>query len=345
MFSGLKDEYGEMDSSGSIFKAPNYTLDSGDVLEDCQMCYQTYGELNQARDNCVVVCHALTGNASLDVWWQGLLGTNQPLDTSRYFVVCCNILGSCYGSTSPMSMNPQTRKPYGIDFPSITVKDTVRLQLLLLQEELKVNSIRSVIGGSFGGMQAVEFMVQGGDYLKSAVPMACGARHTAWQIAISQVQRNAIYADPAWQAGSYAQATQGLALARQMGMISYRTAGGYQQKFGRETNDKGQWQVSSYLDYQGEKFLDRFDPITYVKLTEQMDTHDAADQLKNVDIPALVLGIDSDVLYPLEEQEQLTKLIPNAEMKVIHSTEGHDGFLLEQEQVGGFLTEFLNNRI
>jgi homoserine O-acetyltransferase len=210
----------------------------------------------------------------------------------------------------------------------------------------------------------------GSPFVRSVVPIACGAAYTAWQIAISEVQRQAIYADPKWETDPF-QATKGLEVARQMGMISYRTAKGYQDKFGRQTRRNGGiagaknddcnssklmygsdalWQVKSYLEYQGIKFIDRFDPITYVKLTEQMDSHDVsrgrggsvADVLSKVEIPACVLGIDSDVLYPLSEQEELADCIPNSELKVIHSDDGHDGFLLEQDQVARHIVDFLD---
>jgi homoserine O-acetyltransferase/O-succinyltransferase len=189
------------------------------------------------------------------------------------------------------------------------------------------------------------------------VPIACGASHTAWQIAISEVQRQAIYADPHWEKDPM-NATKGLEVARQMGMISYRTPQGYRGKFGRQLRHVDSplygtgatWQVKAYLEYQGTKFIDRFDPITYVKLTEQMDSHDisrnrggsVADVLQKIEIPTCVLGIDSDVLYPLSEQEELAANIPGAELRIIHSEDGHDGFLLEQEQVAGHIIEFLN---
>jgi homoserine O-acetyltransferase/O-succinyltransferase len=193
------------------------------------------------------------------------------------------------------------------------------------------------------------------------VPIACGAAHTAWQIAISEVQRQAIYSDPNWEHDPF-KATKGLEVARQMGMISYRTPTGYQNKFGRQLQTKegetdvpeygsnAPWQVKSYLEYQGIKFIDRFDPITYVKLTEQMDSHNIArargssveEVLKQIEIPACVLGIDSDILYPLSEQEQLAEHMPDAELNIIHSLDGHDGFLLEQDQVGHHIIGFLD---
>ena len=384
----MKDEYGTMDDSGKTYICNNFRLENGQILPHAQLRYQTYGILNETtRDNVLVVCHALTGNASLHGWWGDLLGEQLAFDTSQYFVVCCNILGSCYGSTNPTSINPETKRPYGKDFPDVSVRDTVRLQLLLLQQELKLSSVKAVIGGSFGGMQTLEFAVQAGSsmansdmndddnalnylqdnfydsegnpFVRSVIPIACGAQHTAWQIAISEVQRQAIQKDPYWETEPE-KATAGLEIARQLGMVTYRTPQGYHTKFGRELLDaasppygaRARWQVQSYLEYQGQKFLSRFDPITYVKLTEQMDSHDLArgrghtlaEVLSRVNIPALVLGIDSDVLYPLAEQEELAALFPAGTLKVIHSEDGHDGFLLEQEQVGQHIIDFLQLR-
>mmetsp|Transcript_23286 Transcript_23286/g.38577 ORF Transcript_23286/g.38577 Transcript_23286/m.38577 type:complete len:489 (+) Transcript_23286:146-1612(+) len=385
--SSMDDEYGKLTDEGKTFCLPHFELENGVIMEEAQLRYQTYGKLNpDTRDNVIVVCHALTGNASLHSWWGDLLGPQKAFDTSKYLIVCCNILGSCYGSTSPQSINPKTNRPYSTDFPDISVQDTVKLQLLLLQNELLIKSVKSVIGGSFGGMQAVEYAVQagrtGGDFtedatgnddnappfVKSVIPIACGAAHTGWQIAVSEVQRQAIMADPHWTSGRPELATAGLAVARQIGMVSYRTAHGYDSKFGRKlqhkkwaTKDeieaaplygsKVKFQAQSYLQYQGEKFLSRYDPVTYVKMTEQMDSHNIArgrdgdtlaDVLATVEIPALVMGIDSDVLYPLEEQEQLADGLPHGTLKIVASANGHDGFLLEQDQVGNNIIEFLN---
>lgn len=311
------------------------------------------------------------GNASLHTWWGDMLGPGLAYDTSKYFVVCANILGSCYGSTSPTSPNPSCpdKKPYLSSFPDISVRDTVRLQLHMLKKDLNIHSVKAVIGGSFGGMQTLEFAMLGGSeqaefktgdkpFVRSVIPIACGATHTAWQIAISETQRQAIYADPKWNNGDVDPndpPLAGLSVARQIGMVTYRTQMGYEQKFGRAIKGDGpvygsnaSWQVKSYLEYQGTKFLSRFDPVTYVKLTEQMDTHDVGRNrggkekaLSTVKIPTLILGIDSDVLYPLIEQEELAKLMPNSELKIIRSDAGHDGFLLEQVQVGNHIIDFL----
>eukprot|EP00586_Coscinodiscus_wailesii_P011599 CAMPEP_0172512526 /NCGR_PEP_ID=MMETSP1066-20121228/245447_1 /TAXON_ID=671091 /ORGANISM="Coscinodiscus wailesii, Strain CCMP2513" /LENGTH=396 /DNA_ID=CAMNT_0013292399 /DNA_START=191 /DNA_END=1381 /DNA_ORIENTATION=+ len=351
----MADEYGEMTSDGESYTHPTpFQLESGDVLPEAILKYQTYGNLNDERDNVIVICHALTGNASLHTWWGGLLGPSLPFDTNKYYIICANILGSCYGSTSPVSINRQTNKIYGNDFPDVTVRDTVGLQLHLLRS-LNIKSVKSVIGGSFGGMQAVEYAAMAGigddPYVRSVIPIACGSRHTAWQIGISEVQRQAIYADPKWNNGNVDfndLPLAGLSVARMLGMVSYRTSLGYDKKFGRRVNENGAWEVRNYLEYQGNKFLKRFDPVTYVKLTEQMDTHDIGRNregekaaLENCKIPALVLGIDSDVLYPLREQEELVDLFKKGQMEIIHSDAGHDGFLLEQDQVGNRITQFL----
>lgn len=207
-------------------------------------------------------------------------------------------------------------------------------------------------------MQALEWTILGGDFVSSAVVIGCGARHTAWQIGISETQRQAIYADPKWKDGDFDLSdppTSGLSVARQIAMISYRSAKSYELKFGREVDPKsGGFQVQSYLHYQGQKFLDRFDALTYVRLTEQMDTHDVArgrgygdgpnaleTVLGTIRCPVLVLGMDSDLLYPLEEQQYIARHIPHAKMGVVHSLNGHDGFLLEQDQVGNFIHNFL----
>ncbi|GMH67305.1 hypothetical protein TrRE_jg6126, partial [Triparma retinervis] len=243
----MEDEYGTMTSEGDKYTVKDFLLESGQILPSATLNYKTYGSLNPSRDNVIVVCHALTGNASLDGWWGGLLGKGKAFDTDKYFVVCCNILGSCYGSTSPTSLSPHTSKPYGMSFPDVSVQDSVRLQLSLLKDGLKASSIKSVIGGSFGGMQTLEFAVQscspsslpqvGSPYVRSCVPIACGVSHTAWQIGISEVQRQCIYKDPKWGGGVWEKGEgprEGLELARMMGMISYRTKEAYDSKFGRK---------------------------------------------------------------------------------------------------------------
>jgi homoserine O-acetyltransferase/O-succinyltransferase len=371
----LKDEYGEMTDSGEICTFHNVVLEHGGLLPKVDVCYNSYGQLNEAKDNCMIVCHALTGNSQLDGWWGDMLGPGKSFDTDKYFVVCANVLGSCYGSTGPKSIDPTTNKPYGMSFPECTIRDTVNVHMRMLKEHLGVKSVHCVLGGSLGGMQALEWTIMGGDFIKNAVLIGCGSSHTAWQIAISEAQRQAIYADPKWNDGNVDMEdppNKGLAVARQMAMIWYRSSTSYAGKFGRKhlpeekentvaaggvTNPLGYkvprdkvYKVQTYLEYQGYKFKDRFDPVTYIKVTEQMDSHDIG-RGRGEDIPAvlqgistncLVVGIKSDILYPLHEQNELATNIPNADFEVIEGEDGHDAFLLEQEQLAGFIKKFLN---
>eukprot|EP01038_Epipyxis_sp_PR26KG_P008272 gene8272-11197_t len=352
----MKDEYGCLDCAGDTFVCPSFILESGVVMINVETRYNTFGKLNERKDNAILVCHALTGNSRLDQWWGCMLGDGKCFDTSKYFLVCANILGSCYGSTGPMSVNPQTGRIYGNSFPDVTIRDTVSLQIKLMKEHLGVSSVRCVIGGSMGGMQALEWAIMGEDFVRSSIIIGCGAKHSAWQIGISETQRQAIYADPLWHGGDIDPNNppkSGLSVARQIAMISYRTKASYDLKFGREIDSKtGAWEVARYLEYQGKKFLDRFDALTYVKIINQMDTHDITRDrndnlnniLSNVKCTTLVIGIDSDLLYPLSEQEELAKNIPNCQMEILSSPNGHDSFLIEQIQMSYLITEFLNRQ-
>lgn len=352
---GMQDEYGKMDASGNTYRLENYSLELGDELPEVEIRYKTFGKLNEAKDNVVVVCHALTGNASLDEWWGTMLGPGRSFDTNRFFVVCANVIGSCYGSTGPTSVDPKTGKLYGNAFPDVTIRDSVKAHLEMVKEGIGANGIHAVVGGSLGGMQTLEWALIGGEFVKKAVVIGCGSEHTAWQIGISEAQRQCIYADPKWNGGDVDMSDpprRGLGVARQQAMLSYRTAKAYHDKFGRDTkkptDGKEQFEVRSYLEYQGTKFEDRFDAISYVKITEQMDTHDvgrgrggAEVALSQMKAQVMVVGIDSDILYPLHEQEALHAAIPGAEMRVIRSDEGHDGFLLEQDQLAKFIDNFI----
>mmetsp|Transcript_3964 Transcript_3964/g.6231 ORF Transcript_3964/g.6231 Transcript_3964/m.6231 type:complete len:403 (-) Transcript_3964:192-1400(-) len=354
--SGMEDEYGVMDASGNIAVLPDFQLECGKTLKSPQVCYKTWGTLNEQKDNAMVVCHALTGNADLESWWGGLLGPGKPFDTDKYFVVCANVVSSCYGSTNHASTDPDTGKPYGRYFGPVTVRDSVGMHLAMVQG-LGVRGIQAVIGGSLGGMQALEWLLLGGPLVKAGVVIGCGATHTSWQIAVSEAQRQAIYADPRWAGGHYPPEhppLKGLSVARQIAMVTYRSSEGYHRKFGREVQPHPEahegeaFSVRSYLEYQGEKFLSRFDPLSYVQMTELMDSHDVGrgrggvDQaLASVQQPTLVIGIDSDILYPLWMQEELAEKIPGADLKIVRSIDGHDAFLLEQEQISGFINDFL----
>ena len=370
----MEDEYGDMDNTGSTYRAKRLELESGKTLQEVDLRYRTWGELNEAKDNAIVVCHALTGNAALNDWWGSFLGDGKPFDTSKYFVVCANLLGSCYGTTGPTSINPETGKQYGGDFPHVTVRDAVRLQKKMLRDAEGVNSVKCVIGGSLGGMQTLEWLFSDNDdghqqgdapYVRSAMPMACGLQHHTWQVAISETQRQALYADPAFKDGNYdgdAPPVRGLALARQIAMVSYRSHAAYQSKFGRRRMVEGSevkecdapldasFSVRNYLEYQGNKFVTRFDANSFKTLTELMDSHDVGRGRGGIEKaagtltqPIHVIGIDSDNLYPISEQQHVAEMVPESELTIIRNDDGHDGFLLAQDDIAPIMHTFLNS--
>ncbi len=327
---------------------PEFELESGVWLREVPVAYKTFGRLNRRRDNVIVVCHALTGNAAVDAWWSGLLGPGRALDTRRYFIVCANVPGSCYGTVGPTTIHPETGRPYGPAFPRVTIRDMVRLHRKLL-DSLGVEQVYAAIGGSMGGMQVLEWAFEG-SYVQRIIPIAVGGRHSAWCIGWSEAQRQAIYADPEWKGGYYdRQPEAGLAAARMMAMISYRSRSSFEARFGRERMpERGCFAVESYLRYQGKKLVERFDANAYVRLTEAMDAHDVSrgrgvyeEVLASIQQPTLVIGVDSDVLYPLEEQEELVRYIPRAELAVLHSPHGHDAFLIEQETLNTWIKVWL----
>lgn len=360
--STLDDEYaGAMndESSGSTHVVGTFRLESGEALRHVGVKYRTWGRLNEKRDNCLLVCHALTGSHELGNWWGGLLGPGKAFDTDKYHVVCINTLGSPYGTRSPItdcsSMSAEPRR--GPDFPAATVRDAVALQACVLRDAVGVDEVACVVGGSMGGMLALEFCYHNRPLVRSAALVSTNGRHGAWQIAMNALQRNAIAADPAFKGGKYAAdapPTLGLSLARQVAMVSYRTHNAYATKFGRRaakaSDETMEYDVESYLQYQGTKFNERdFDANCYVYLTKLMDSHDVGrgrgkypQVLSQVQQPTLVLGVTSDVLYPLHEQQELAIHLGNCQgFHAINSDEGHDGFLLEQDAVGKHLTAFL----
>ena len=334
---------------------PSFRFEDGTEFFDVPVAYQTWGQLNAAHDNAVLVCHALTGNSAVDEWWPGMLGPDRALDTNRYFVICANVIGSPYGTLSPLSVNPASGKRYGADFPVPTLRDTVALHKLLL-EALDVRQVAFAIGGSMGGMQVLEWAFHG-DFVRALVPIGVGGRHSAWCIAWSEAQREAIRRDPAWQQGRYAELAgpdEGLAVARMIAMISYRSFDSFGRRFGRELelpDDPAMFSMGSYLRYQGKKLVERFDANCYMRLTESMDTHDVArgrgeyhEVLHNIAQPALVIGMDSDLLYPLQEQRELAENMPNAELAILEAAHGHDSFLIEIEAIDTMVREWQRRR-
>ena len=325
-------------------------LQCGDTLDSVEVAYRTWGALSAAGDNAVVVCHALTGSSDVDQWWQDLLGPGRSLDPDRDFVICANVLGSCYGSTGPTSIRPGTGRPWGADFPPINVRDMVEVQRLLL-DALGVQKIRLVIGGSLGGLQALEWALLD-DRVRAVTVIAASAHHSAWCIAQSEAQRAAIVADPKWCDGHYeleAQPAAGLAAARMMAICSYRSPVSFQDRFGRAAHPGGDFQISDWIRFHGGALVDRFDANAYVALTRAMDRHDVghgrggvARSLGSITVPVLVVSIDSDGLYPPAEQEELSRLIPDAEIHTLHSPHGHDAFLIETGELESRVRAFRN---
>lgn len=327
----------------------DFVTESGFRFTNPPVAYKSWGTLNKDRDNVILICHALTGHAAADEWFSGIFGTGNICDPETDFIICINVPGSCYGSVGPWSENPASGEPYRSGFPEITIRDMVRFQQLLLNQ-LEINGVKTVIGGSLGGMQALEFALMD-SRIQSAVMIAMGKEHSPWAIGISHAQRSAIAADAKWNNGNYEYddgPSNGLAAARMMAMITYRTPDNYSGKFGRFPQENSElFQVESYLDYQGKKLADRFDAHSYMILTKAMDTHDISynrshfdEVLKRVEIPVQVIGIDSDLLYPTREQKELAALLPNGRYHEIQSVYGHDAFLIEFDQLKNIVKPF-----
>jgi homoserine O-acetyltransferase/O-succinyltransferase len=346
----------------SVFDDRPHALEAGGRLEGVQVAYETWGELAPDRSNAVLVVHALTGDSHAagpagpghpqPGWWDPLIGPGAALDTSRYFVVCPNVLGGCQGTTGPASMAADGH-PYGSRFPTITIRDQVVVEAALA-DRLGIERWSAVVGGSMGGMRVLEWAVGFPDRVQRAVVISVGAKATAEQIAWCSVQIRAIRADPNWHHGDYDPAAahdgphRGLSIARGIGQISYRSELEFDQRFGRDHQGDenplagGRYAVESYLDYHGEKLALRFDANSYIVLSEAMNHHDVgrgrggvAAALGRVTAETTLAGISSDRLYPLRLQHELAELVPTAgDVEVIESIHGHDGFLVESDAVG-----------
>jgi homoserine O-acetyltransferase len=328
-------------------------LESGLVLPRITLAYRTWGRLNAAGDNAILVCHALTGSADANDWFSGFFGDGHVCDPAHHYIICINVLGSCYGSTGPTSLNPESNKPYGSDFPAITVRDIVKAQAMLARS-LGIQSFDLLFGGSLGGMQVLEWALLYPDMVKAIVPIAAPAKHSAWAIGLSDTQRCAIYADANWQGGHYYQPYRppaaGLATARMIAMCTYRSKESFDLKFSRRRQEdrKDLFAIESYLRYQGEKLVKRFDANSYIILSKSMDSHDISRgrggdirrTLSEIHQPALVVSIPSDVLYWPTEQEELVEYMPNAECAVLESPHGHDAFLIDMEILNKQIVRF-----
>ncbi|GAA5807550.1 hypothetical protein MFLAVUS_000915 [Mucor flavus] len=375
---------------------PEYTLETGSKLTNIPIAWKSWGKLNEKGDNCMVICHALTGSADVEDWWGPLMGPRRAFDYSKFFIVCCNVLGSPYGSASPLTINPETDKVYGPEFPLVSVRDDVSLHRLIL-DHLGVNQIAVCVGGSMGGMQVLEWAQMGQDYVRAIVPIATSGRHSAWGISWGEAQRQSIYSDPNYADGYYTDdkpPVVGLSAARMSALLTYRSRDSFESRFGRKAaaeskqsprraNSSGEanrlihndghratsppesrnqdqkddtktmptpfvFSAQSYLRYQGSKFISRFDANCYIALTRKMDSHDLSrgrddyfDLLASISQPALVIGIESDGLFTISEQYELAEGMADTEMIVIDSPDGHDGFLLEFDQINRHILNFI----
>jgi homoserine O-acetyltransferase len=327
----------------------SFGLESGATIDDVVIGYQTWGDISNATERAILICHALTGSADVDAWWPGIIGPGKAFDPAFDFVICANILGSCYGTTGPVSLKPGSDERYRADFPGISVRDMVNLQRLLI-DDLGIKKLELVTGPSLGGMQALEWAASYPEQVGSIVPIGVGARHSAWCIGISEAQRAAIEADPNWNNGYYSDDSQpekGLAAARMMAVCTYRSWESFDVRFGRDKRSDDTYQVQSYLRHQGQKINERFDANTYVTLTHAMHSHDVSagrgefsEVLSGISLPALVVSVSTDALYPPHEQALLAELLPNAQYAVLESAHGHDGFLIETENLGNLIAKF-----
>ncbi len=333
----IEAEYIAPDGVQFFYSPLPFFLEQGGVLEALQIAYHSYGQLNEAKDNVIFVCHALTANSDAADWWPGMIGEGCLLDSTHYFIICANVIGSYYGSTSPRF--PQSQKEglyYGQDFPAFTVRDIARAQLLLL-EHLGITQLALCIGGSFGGHQALEMGILWGERIRHLALLACSACETAWSIAIHETQRMALETDPTlWEQGRKA-GSEGLKTARAIGLIAYRTIATYIRTQSDDNPQKlNDFRASSYVRYQGQKLEMRFHAHCYWHLTKCLDTHHIGrnraaieDVLAALTIPTTIIAIKGDMLIPPSEQLFMHQHIPNSRYFELDSPYGHDGFLIE----------------
>ena len=324
-----------------------YKLESGAYLQELQLFYTTYGKLNSDKSNVIWVCHAFSGNSDFTDWWSGLFGEGKLYDPQKHFVVCVNMPGGCYGSTGPLSENPETGRPYFHDFPVLTNKDIVN-SYGLIREHLKIDHIHTVIGCSMGGQQAIEWSVKEPDLFDHLIAIGANAKHSPWAIAFNETQRMAIAADQTWQESNEQAGLEGMKAARAVGLLSYRNYVCYEQKQ-HETTDSvfDNFKASTYQNYQGEKMKLRFNAFSYWIISKAMDSQNVGRNrggiekaLAEIKAKSLFLGIDNDLLFPIVEQKYLANHVPGARYGEIDSIYGHDGFLLEFEKLTKVITNF-----
>jgi homoserine O-acetyltransferase len=332
-----------------VFSYPHpFTLESGIVLPGYQLAYHVYGKLNADHSNVVWIFHALTANSDPVEWWPGLVGADTVIDPEKYFLVCVNMPGSCYGSTGPLENNPETGQPFYHDFPFFTTRDMIRAYQPL-RKMLGIKKIRIGLGGSMGGQQLLEWAIEEPELFEHIVPIATNAVHSPWGKAFNASQRHCIELDPDWLERHPAAGIQGMKLARGLALLSYRHPGIYNlYQEDTDINALGPYRSESYQRYQGEKLAKRFNAFSYYKLSQSMDSHNVGrnrgsvlQALKRIRAKTHVISLQTDLLFPEKEQTFLAENIPGAGFHSIESVYGHDGFLLEYEAISAVINNFI----
>lgn len=359
-------------SRAKLFTFDRLELESGAVLAPVTLAYETYGALDEAKSNAILVCHALSGDAHVSSmgepnstagWWDSMVGPGKAIDTNRYFVICSNVIGGCKGSTGPSSINPKTGRPYGSDFPLVGIHDMVNAQRYLI-DSFGIEKLLCVVGGSMGGMQTLQWMVSYPDRLRSAIPIATTMKHSPQQIALDEVGRQSIIGDPNWRGGDYyghPLPVKGLAVARMVGHITYMSDVSMNEKFGRKTRfplkESGKFEpifeVEKYLEYRGDDFVKRFDANSYLYITKAMDYFDILDSkslgdiFKGLKAKVMVIAFKSDWLYPSYQSKEIVRACKLAGIEAtyceVSSTYGHDAFLLKVDEETHLIKHFLNS--
>ena len=366
----------KLESEIAYFENINLKIESGDIIDSFKLAFKTYGKLNADKTNAILVCHALTGDQYVagnnpitgrEGWWSRMVGPNKPIDTNKFFVICSNVLGGCAGSTGPKELQNGNDVAYGGNFPSVTIKDMVKAQSLLI-ESLNIEKLFSVIGGSMGAMQALQWAIDFPDKILNIIHIAGALKHSAQNIAFHEVGRQAIMSDPIWKNGKYFENNEvperGLSVARMIAHITYLSENAMHRKFGRKLQSRdiisfgfdADFQVESYLRYQGKSFVERFDANSYLYLTRAMDYFDHDETFrKNIEfshnpnnhLKYLIVSFTSDWLFPTIESKmivnQLNSLSREVSFLEIDTDKGHDSFLLEEPQLDDVIKGFLTN--
>ena len=360
----------------AVFSNMDCKLDSGFNLKDFQIAFKTFGNLNANKDNAILICHALTGDQYVsetnpitkkDGWWSRMVGVNKPIDTKKYYVICSNVIGGCAGTTGPKEINFQTNAPYGREFPAVTVRDMVKIQNYLI-ETLSIEKLFAVVGGSMGAMQALQWTIDYPQKIQNVIHIAGALKHSAQNIAFHEVGRQAIMNDPNWNKGGYNKNNiipeRGLAVARMIAHITYLSDDAMHRKFGRKLQSRdiisfgfdADFQIESYLRYQGRSFVERFDANSYLYLTRAMDYFDLEKKfstaiefspIPNQHIRYLIISFTSDWLFPTSENKKIVKTLNyftrNVSFTEIETDKGHDSFLLDEPELDSIIKGFLDN--